>query len=405
MTVGRKMGLRVLLGAGVFLTLLLTGASAAYACNAPTIGVNPDEAEAGAGVHFTIDNTQPGAEYTVWLDGKEIAEGVDTTPESGVEGEFLMPDLGPQPREDVKVASLVEHRSTAAHGDAEYVPDSVDIDYRVPASTPREGTPPEEEPPGSNAGGKATDPPRETSDRSDEAGSDERDDRSGAGGREKREHFSPLAAPIARRQVDRDGPVGAAPAAASVRGARDANSGGESTSGESTSRGSETGATGEQSLASGTRAAARQDTGAARAPGRPALARSHDAPITEIGATRPAHAALPAPSALVLGLALLALVASSMIAVVAVWRRRGGPNDADEASVTPPWVPPVVDAEARARDLLIEGELQEMIAEHRAHELVSRPPLEPSSPAASGEDVPASAGATADGLLAGVGQS
>jgi len=61
----------------------------------------------------------------------------------------------------------------------------------------------------------------------------------------------------------------------------------------------------------------------------------------------------------------------------------------------------VVDAEVRARDLLIEAELQEMIAEHRAHELLSRAPLEP-SPARTGEDVPAGADAKADGSLAGV---
>jgi hypothetical protein len=398
MTRGRKIGLRVLSGAVVSLLLLLSGAGAAYACNEPRIIVNPGAAEAGDRVHFTIDNTQPGAEYKVWVDGKEIAEGVDTTEKSGVEGEFRMPDLG-QKAQRIEVASIVEHRSTA-HGDTVYDPDSVFMDYRVPASTPPK-----------NAGDKPPPPSKTdrrpgdegTRDRSRERPSRETDDRPGAGGREKPERFSPVLTTLVRRQAERDRSGGAAPAVPSGRaGAGDPTSGGESPSGESTSLGAETRANGEQSLGSGTRTSAREDTGAARAPGRPALARPHEAPITDIGAAGPAYATVAAPSAVILGLTLLALVVCLMIAVVAVRRRRGGPSDAGEAASTPPWVPPVVDAEVRARDLLIEAELQEMIAEHRAHELVSRARLDP-SPARAGEDVLASADSPADGSLAGVG--
>ena len=317
-----------------------------------------------------------------------------------------MPDLGPKPRADVEVASLVKHYSTAEHDDADYDPDSVFMNYRVPASTPQDETPAEKETPASevdrSSGDEATDGSREPSDRSYEPRPLERDDRSEAGERERHERFSPLATPIVRHRAERDRPVDAASAAPSVPSIGDPTSGGEATSRESTSRGAETRATGEWSLASGARTAAREDAGAARAPGHPPLTRLHDAPITEIGATPPARADLGAPSALILGLTLLALVVSSVIAVVAVRRRRGGPNEVGE--VSPPWVPPVVDAEARARDLFIEAELQEMIAEHRAHQSLPDGLLEP-SPAWAGEDVPESAGAPADGSLAGVGQS
>jgi len=60
------------------------------------------------------------------------------------------------------------------------------------------------------------------------------------------------------------------------------------------------------------------------------------------------------------------------IAAVVPQRRRPGSPEGDPAVVAPPWIPPAVAADARARDVLMEAELQEMVSEERARALGER---------------------------------
>jgi len=94
--------------------------------------------------------------------------------------------------------------------------------------------------------------------------------------------------------------------------------------------------------------------------------------------TRPDEA--PAtPAAFVVGISLLVLV-SAALAVTRVLRRGGPSPSGDRAPMVPPWIPPDVRRQAWARDVLIEAELQELIAEERARELAADRDGAPAAP-------------------------
>lgn len=81
--------------------------------------------------------------------------------------------------------------------------------------------------------------------------------------------------------------------------------------------------------------------------------------------TRPLGRADDVPGILLVGLSALVVLGLGAVAIWAL-HPRGSPPASRLAADGPQWVPPGLGLEARSRDLLIEAELQEMIAEDRA---------------------------------------
>lgn len=68
-------------------------APAALACNDPSLGAVTPSARAGESVSLSAVHLDPGASYSVLIDGREVAQGV--AGDSGtISGSFTMPDLG-----------------------------------------------------------------------------------------------------------------------------------------------------------------------------------------------------------------------------------------------------------------------------------------------------------------------
>lgn len=100
-------------------------APSAWACNEPTIGLTTAaRASAGDVVGFSIARTDPGAQYTVSIDGRPVASGVaETRSENHT---FRMPDLGSETH-TVFVLATVDH-------DGAQWNDSKPIEFVVPAA-------------------------------------------------------------------------------------------------------------------------------------------------------------------------------------------------------------------------------------------------------------------------------
>lgn len=89
-------------------SLLGMGAGAAWACNEPRLDPSPDTAGPNDPVGFTITGTDPGAAYTVTIEGQTVASGTDGTQAAGTTGSFTMPDLGSESR-TVYLEAVVQH--------------------------------------------------------------------------------------------------------------------------------------------------------------------------------------------------------------------------------------------------------------------------------------------------------
>lgn len=76
----------------LILVFLAFSASAAVACNEPSLGLLRPSARAGDSVSFSAVHVDPGASYTVLLNGQGVAEGA--AGDGPVGGSFTMPDLG-----------------------------------------------------------------------------------------------------------------------------------------------------------------------------------------------------------------------------------------------------------------------------------------------------------------------
>jgi hypothetical protein len=131
---------RVGLTLSVVYSVLGITASLASACLEPQLYVSPSTAEAGDPVSFTITGTELDATYTVTVEGISVAGGTDTDQSEGTSGSFAMPNLGPQSR-------TVYARMVTQH-DGSTWPDEVALQYQVPASSPPppagEESPPEQ---------------------------------------------------------------------------------------------------------------------------------------------------------------------------------------------------------------------------------------------------------------------
>lgn len=90
------MRIRIALGAVIATVALLSPAASASACATASLTL-PPSAGPGDTVWFSISSIEPGATYTITLDGHEVASGTNDTSYNGVSGSFTMPDLGDQP--------------------------------------------------------------------------------------------------------------------------------------------------------------------------------------------------------------------------------------------------------------------------------------------------------------------
>src|SRR5215218_9585228 len=129
--------------------IVATGAAAttAEACLEPNPGASgsragPDSHSRGSGyagdpVQFWIDNTEEGAKYDVFVDGKQIesASGVDTDRSPGVYGKsFPMPDLGS--KSHIAYVSIVITHDDIANSDHRESPTTEAPIYYLAAGTP-----------------------------------------------------------------------------------------------------------------------------------------------------------------------------------------------------------------------------------------------------------------------------
>jgi hypothetical protein len=296
-------------------TLLLGfGAATASACNDPNLVLGRSQAGAGDTVGYSISGTDQGASYTLTVDGIRLESGTDDSLDPGTTGTFTMPDLGNTSR-GVGVQLLTAHEGNEW-------PSTQSILYTVPAaSTTPSGAaaaPPSSQPQTATGPSKAH--PRSESRSRGEAG---------------------------------DGSAGRAPAVA--EGALATVQTG-STSGRALSETADKQAA--ESVAAGARRHA--DAGARRHADTDFRSRPADVP-----------AGVAIPGYVALALALLLLTGVGVIGVLAVRRRPGGAHPA--ALPADLWTPPPFRAEAAMRGMLIEAELQEMIAEQRAAMLLDPP--------------------------------
>ncbi len=311
---------RLFRGVGVTTFLLGVGAATALACSEPNLVLGESQAGAGDIVSYSVSGTDQGASYTLSVDGTGVGSGTDSTAAPGTSGSFTMPDLGNTPH-SAYVRLLTTHEGNEW---ASYQP----IQYTVPAPA---GTP------SGFAGAPSL----------SKAGSE----KSKAGS----EKASRTSHPRSRSRSDGDTGNGLA---ASPPGVAGAGSPTVQTRSAST----------RDSSAAGEQAAVAAAAGSAR--------RSAATVVGSQPFDVPAGFAIPGYFLLALAMALLTGV--GVIGVLVARRRPDGDDPAAVPAGSGLWTPPPFRAEATMRGMLIEAELQEMIAEQRAAMLLG--PAEEAEP-------------------------
>jgi hypothetical protein len=347
--VSRALSLRTALATAAALSTL-AAAEAASACNLPYISAAPREVGPGDTVRWTLANVEPRAEYTLTLAERVVAEGVAGA--SAPTGTFQMFDLGSSARDAylyLSVSHMEASRTHRAEGYSNPTADSEMFQYRVP-SAPEVEEPvlsPTVPPPAPAQPDKI----RETKTKKPNPAPDAKG--GGPGGRgpgggdpagrpPAPEDPAPARTPTVVPKTDQQ--VADEPAAG---GRVEARAESRSVPGEVQSR--------------------------TRAPARAAPER-----------VQPSRVVLPPVKAIPVeltpirveeerGIPGTVLVAFSALLVVglggaAAWAlRRPGSTPFGLAADGPQWVPPGLGVEAR--DLLVEAELQELIAEERARQV------------------------------------
>jgi hypothetical protein len=297
----------------------------------------PPEVRAGDTIFFELSDTLVGAEYAVKVNGETVETGTDTTETQGYRGSFEVPDLGPESR-DVSFDGYVSHPEDGASATA-----SSDLArYRAPAATP------------SPAPGQTGQPAPSQNTTAPPA----------AQGPSTISGASP-GGPAARAPNPPAGPLGAGPAVGDQpsQGAR---------APVSRTRGAEAGAITSSPTAAEAAAAAERSPAArvsSKAARRGGDVREGVAP-EPLRRPAPVHAwgseAVSISGGFIPGvLVALAVLFLAGLAGGGFARVRGGRPT--------PWVPPEVASNARTLDLLMEAELQEMVAEHRVGDELGEP--------------------------------
>ena len=342
----RRFAVAVLGGA-----FLLCAAPHAYACQFPDISIpssggspsgGPPSAGPGDQVVFTISNVDQGARWDVSLPDHPIDGGVGDG--SAVRGEFTIPDLGSRSR-TVKLHALVDHDDGGPY------PSDAELEYRAPAPPAGSAPEPSQEPasPG-----------------------------------------QPDAAPVQAeqpagvpRQPDKGPDADLAPR---VRpGRTPARIGARTTHEQKTSR-TETRlvtrsrttvvhatpvvtARAPEKVGSGPKAKATAPRRTSHMPPmhppREPTRTDTPAPPTHTWTIPSARSGSDSPPVVLL---LLLLAGAAAAVVYAIRRARPGPG-AKELETAPPPVPPEPALHARPRELLVEAELQEIVAEERARQV------------------------------------
>ena len=318
---------------GAVFVLCSALATAAQACNGPNVGIGPDTAGPGDQVSFTISNLNPGAHWSLQVDGGEIRSGDVAPNEYMARGTFTVPDSG----HNVSVSAVITHDdiATADHSDRT---DSKTLFYRAPSSSaPSAQQPPAQEsaPSPQSSVQQPTSAPTATHGGAGSTGPAAGGAHPGPRARANPSQPSPSASPSST--VTRTRAAAAGNAAASAVGGFQATQG------------------------AGQAARARGQVVIAVPAANP---RSADriAPVPVARLAAPSGPPMP----VVLGLAGLAL-AGLAGAGLAAWRRPAGPPP-DIATTAPLVVPPAPRPTEDLHALAVEAELQEMVAEHAAGE-------------------------------------
>jgi hypothetical protein len=90
------MRIRVAFGVLIGVLALFPLAGSASACATASLTLS-SSAGPGDTVWFSISGIEPGATYSLSLDGREVASGTNNTSYNGVSGTFTMPDFGARP--------------------------------------------------------------------------------------------------------------------------------------------------------------------------------------------------------------------------------------------------------------------------------------------------------------------
>jgi hypothetical protein len=141
----KRVGLGILISAVALFALV----SSASACATASLTFSPSSAGPGDPVSFSISGIEPGATYSIELNGRTVASGTNQTNFNGVSGTFTMPDFG---GEAVTVTGF-GHTFHAADNDSQ--DPSRSLEY-VP---PKPVTPPAAAPPKETAAPVETQPP------------------------------------------------------------------------------------------------------------------------------------------------------------------------------------------------------------------------------------------------------
>lgn len=320
-------------------------AEAAWACNDPFVSVSPSVVRPGDTIQWTIGNAEPRARYSVTVAGRPAGSGEVGASEP--RGTYVIPDLGSSPRTIHVYMTHTHDEASPTHEEGSYrpEPDSYALQYEpAVAPAPHQPAPPAAPPsePGATPGKvrpQATEEPAakqpDSGRRADPPAASKPAPRNSAPTEPALRNPAPVqtSMPVAEQQLpERPGVVADASARAPERAASTAKP-------------------------------RRDDAAAPRALPGPQPSRR----LPLVHATPRAVPAVgdgaAAPATLVVVLSLSVVVA---VGAVAIWalRRRGFPLRSRLAGDGPPWVPPGLGAEPR--DLLIEAELQELIAEERA---------------------------------------
>jgi hypothetical protein len=341
--------------ASLVTAVAMTGASNAWACNLPRIHIADTQVGPGDTIPYALSDTQQGATYTLAVEGRPIHpdgancrrtavgwECEDTTAAQGYRGTFTMPDLGGSTRSVYVKGEIMHMDESAEHtfdgpwtsepqvqftrpgSPATTPPASGPTPLPAPTEAPGRHRTPVDTHPGTPGGGSAP---------------------TGSG------PTSPAAPGPPSSPVTPGDPSGSPPA---------------------------DGSSASNAVTEGLRQAASRDR-ARRAPA-PVPVRLPRWVERSVGTplTRPDEAPV-GPSTILVGIALIVLAGAALV-IVRLLRRGGATPSGDRVPVVPPWIPPDVRREAWARDVLIEAELQELIAEEHAKELAADRDGAPAAP-------------------------
>lgn len=365
-----RMSWRIAVATCAVVSMLAGAPEAARACNLPKITASPATAGPGEPVTWKIGDIEAGATYTVTVAGRGVASGeADGPPPTG---SFSMPDLGSTPR-SVSVEMEVRHTDASAthEGGNNAWWNSADVTYRPPPAPPQAtsdspptstpGTPPPVDGVGGPAPQKSGRPPNRAGERPPDLG-------------------QPTRRPAVREPAPRTPsathspvPVGGTPTpdTATAQAGVEARATGRSAvdpRGRSTVNAADRSAVAKpgRSVVEATElrtGAGERVSPPARPPSR-TLPRVHGAEKV----VRPLEDGDAIPGIVLVGLSALLVLG---VGAVAIWvlYPRGSPPGSRLAEGGPQWIPPGLGLEACRRDLLVEAELQEMIAEERARRL------------------------------------